>query len=64
MWNLVLRLTHPNCILRIKFLRIRAKITKISFVKIYSTTTYDRKNVCPQGIISNYLQNNYDRICS
>ena len=32
-----------NCILRIKFLRFRAKITKISSAIIYSTTIYDHK---------------------
>ena len=36
-----------NCILRIKFLRFRAKITKISFAIIHSATIYDHKNFCP-----------------
>ena len=36
-----------NCILRIKFLRFWAKITKISSAMIYSSTIYDHKNFCP-----------------
>ena len=36
-----------NCILRIKFLWFRAKITKISSTIIYSATIYDLKNFCP-----------------
>ena len=45
--NLFLRLTHPNCILQIKFMRFRAKIAKISPAIIYSAIICDRKNFCP-----------------
>ena len=44
MRNLFLQLTHPDCILRIKFFRVRAKIAKISSAIIYSATVYHRKN--------------------
>ena len=36
-----------NCILRIKFLWFRAKITKISSAIIFSGTIYDHKDFCP-----------------
>ena len=45
-----------NCILRIKFLWFRAKITKISSAIIYSATIYDLKNFCPEGKWTSCLQ--------
>ena len=45
-----------NCILRIKFLRFRTKITKISSAIYYYPTICDHKNFCPEGRWTNYLQ--------
>ena len=45
-----------NCILMIKFLQFRAKITKISSAIIFSATIYDHKNFCTQGKWTSYLQ--------
>ena len=45
--ELIFAMTHRNCIVRINFLRFRAKIEKISSSTICFATTYDHKSLCP-----------------